>query len=73
MIIANVFLFLIMAYKYFPQTEEDIKEMLDVSGVKSLSDLYGEIPEELKLNREYNIQKLTLESILKNLGEKTSS
>ena len=44
-----------MAYKYFPQTEEDIKEMLDVSGVKSLSDLYGEIPEELKLNREYNI------------------
>ena len=43
MIIANVFLFLIMAYKYFPQTEEDIKEMLDVSGVKSLSDLYGEI------------------------------
>ncbi len=63
-----------MAYKYFPQTEEDIKEMLDVSGVKSLSDLYGEIPEELKLNREYNIpsemSEIDIRKHLEELGRK---
>ena len=63
-----------MAYKYFPQIEEDIKEMLDVSGVKSLSDLYGEIPEELKLNREYNIpsemSEIDIRKHLEELGRK---
>ena len=44
-----------MAYKYFPQTEEDIKQMLEVSGVKTLADLYGDVPEELKFKKEYCI------------------
>ena len=42
-------------YKYFPHTQEDVQQMLDVIGVKSLDDLYAEVPEELKLHRELNI------------------
>lgn len=42
-------------YKYFPHTAEDVQQMLDVIGVKSLDDLYAEIPEELKLHRELNL------------------
>ncbi|MCQ2293594.1 MAG: aminomethyl-transferring glycine dehydrogenase subunit GcvPA [Bacteroidaceae bacterium] len=42
-------------FKYFPHTSEDIREMLDVIGVKSLEDLYAEIPEELKFKGELNM------------------
>ena len=63
-----------MSYKYFPQTENDIKEMLEVSGAKSLSDLYGEIPEELKLGREYDIpsemSEIEIRKHLEELGQK---
>lgn len=44
-----------MAYRYFPHTEEDIKEMLKIAGVESLEALYAEIPEQLKLKSEYNL------------------
>ena len=44
-----------MAYKYFPHTDEDIQQMLKVAGVNTLADLYAEVPEELKLKRDYNI------------------
>lgn len=44
-----------MAFKYFPHTEEDIKQMLGVIGVGSLEELYGEVPEELKYKGELNI------------------
>lgn len=63
-----------MSYKYFPQTEDDIREMLDVSGVKALSDLYGEIPEDLKLGREYNIpsemSEIDIRKHFEELGQK---
>jgi len=42
-------------YKYFPHTDEDIRQMLDVIGVKSLDELYAEIPQELKLGRELDM------------------
>lgn len=41
--------------KYFPHTQDDIQQMLAAIGVKSLDDLYAEVPEELKLHRELNI------------------
>lgn len=44
-----------MPFKYFPHTEEEIKQMLDVIGVASLDDLYAEVPEELKFKGELNI------------------
>ena len=44
-----------MSNRYIPHTEEDIAAMLERVGVKSLDDLYAEVPEELKLHRELNI------------------
>lgn len=42
-------------YKYFPHTADDIQQMLDVIGVRSLDELYAEIPEEIKLHGELNL------------------
>lgn len=39
--------------KYFPHTQDDIEQMLAVAGLKSMDDLYGEIPEQLMFNREF--------------------
>ena len=44
-----------MAYKYFPQTEEDIREMLAKIGVGSLDDLYAEVPDEIRYKGEYRL------------------
>lgn len=41
--------------KYFPHTADDIQQMLEAIGVKSLDDLYAEVPEKLKLHRELDI------------------
>lgn len=44
-----------MAHHYFPHTAEDIRAMLDVCGVKSLNDLYADIPDEIRLKKEYDL------------------
>lgn len=44
-----------MAFKYFPHTEGDITEMLARIGVESLEGLYDEVPQELKLQRDYDL------------------
>ena len=44
-----------MAYKYFPQTEEDIREMLAKIGAGSLDDLYAEVPDEIRYKGEYRL------------------
>lgn len=44
-----------MSNKFIPHTEEDIRFMLDRIGVKSIDDLYAEVPEEVKLKGDYNI------------------
>ncbi len=41
-------------FKYLPHTEKDIKEMLQVIGVKSVDDLFEEIPKTL-LNPEFDV------------------
>lgn len=41
--------------KYLPQTESDIQKMLSVAGLKSLDDLYSDIPAALRLGRDYNL------------------
>lgn len=66
-----------MAYKYFPHTDEDIQEMLEVSGVSSLDALYGEVPGELKFKKEYDIPSAMSEFEIRNffteLGKKNQS
>lgn len=42
-------------HRYFPHTRADIAEMLEVCGVKSLADLYADVPEELRLKKPYNL------------------
>ena len=42
-----------MAYKYFPHTEEDIREMLAQIGVGSLEDLYADVPEAIRFKGDY--------------------
>lgn len=44
-----------MSHKYLPQTDADISEMLSAIGVESLQDLYADVPETLKLGRDYDL------------------
>ena len=44
-----------MAYKFFPQTEADIQEMLARIGVNTLDDLYSDVPECIRFRKEYNL------------------
>lgn len=48
--------------KYFPHTKEDIEQMLAVAGLKSMDDLYAEIPEQLLFNREFELPEAMSEA-----------
>jgi glycine dehydrogenase subunit 1 len=48
-------------YKYFPHTAEDLQQMLDKVGVKSLDDLYADIPETIRFRQEYNLPEAVSE------------
>lgn len=43
--------------KYIPDSKENIKKMLDEIGVKSIDDLFADIPEKIRLNGEIGIGK----------------
>ena len=58
-----------MQYKYFPHTEEDIRQMLDKIGVQSLDDLYEDVPEDIKLKGGYMLPSAYSETELRNLFE----
>lgn len=59
-----------MAYKYFPHTDEDIKEMLATIGAGSLEDLYAELPDSLRLKRDYKLPEALSEAEIRHLFEK---
>lgn len=65
-----------MAYKYFPHTSEDIRQMLDVIGVGSLDELYAEIPKELKLKKDLDIpdaqSEIEVRKTISSLAEKNN-
>ncbi|MDE6782157.1 MAG: aminomethyl-transferring glycine dehydrogenase subunit GcvPA [Paramuribaculum sp.] len=42
-----------MPHHYFPHTPEDVAEMLRRCGVGSLADLYADVPEELRMTKDY--------------------
>ena len=44
-----------MTYKFFPHTEEDLKEMLAKAGVSSLEELYAEVPESIRFKGDYDL------------------
>ena len=41
-----------MNFKYFPHTEEEIKQMLAKAGMESLDDLYSDVPEQIRFKGE---------------------
>lgn len=43
-------------FKYIPITDEDKEKMLSEIGVESVGELFSDIPNELKLNRDLNLE-----------------
>lgn len=56
-----------MAYKYFPHTEADLQEMLAKVGVKSLDDLYAEVPESIRFRGDYDLPEAKSEMEVRRL------
>lgn len=56
-------------FKYFPHTEEEIKEMLRVAGVDSLEELYSDVPESIRFKGDYDIPEAKSEIELRQLLE----
>ena len=44
-----------MTYKYFPHTDIELKEMLEVCGKRTLDELFDEIPESIQFKRDYDL------------------
>lgn len=42
-------------FKYFPHTEDDVRQMLQRIGVKSLDELYAEVPEQIRFRGDYDL------------------
>ena len=63
-----------MQYKFFPHTEEDLKEMLAKAGVSSLDGLYAEVPESIRFKGEYDLpeakSELEIRQFFGKLGKK---
>ena len=62
-----------MAYKYFPQTEEDLKAMMEKAGVENLGDLYAQIPKSIRFQGDYNIPEGMSEIEIRRVFEKLGS
>ncbi len=62
--------------RYIPLTQEDQKYMLGKIGVKSIDDLFSDIPESIKLNRKLNINdsfsELEVRKIMKKLSDQNN-
>jgi len=58
---------------YIPHSKEDIHYILDVLGLKSIDELFVDIPDDLKLNRDLNIPEgiteIELTRILKRMAD----
>ena len=53
-----------MSHRYIPLTDQDKQEMLDTIGAKSISELFGDIPADILLDRNLNIAKGEAETSL---------
>lgn len=63
-----------MNFKFFPQTKEEIEEMLKQAGMNSLDDLYADVPEQIRFRGEYDLpepmSETEIRSLFDKLGEK---
>lgn len=60
-------------YKYFPHTPSDLQEMLQKVGVKSLDELYAEIPEDIRFHGDYDLPSELSEIEVRQLFESLGS
>lgn len=56
-------------HRYFPHTPEDIAEMLKVCKMNDLGELYSDVPEELKLKRDYHLDSQKSEKEVRDFFE----
>ena len=59
-----------MNFKFFPHTEEEIQQMLARCGMKSLDDLYCDVPEQIRYRGEYELPEAMSEAEIRSLFEK---
>lgn len=64
-------------HRYIPNTEQDVKDMLEVIGVSTIDDLFMDIPEELRFQGDLNFHKayseIEVQNIMKKLADKNST
>ena len=60
-------------FKYFPHTEEDLQVMMEKVGVKSLDDLYAEVPDEIRFKGDYQLPEQMSEVEVRQLFEQLGS
>lgn len=58
-----------MNFKYFPHTEEEIKVMLEKTGMKSLDDLFADVPESIRFRGEYDLPEAMSETEIRSYFE----
>src|SRR5690625_2324877 len=54
-----------MGFRYLPMTDEDKQAMLDDIGIESTDELFSDIPEDVRFNRELDVKEVTSEHELK--------
>lgn len=63
-----------MNFKFFPQTKEEIEQILKQAGMNSLDDLYADVPEQIRFRGEYDLpepmSETEIRSLFDKLGEK---
>ena len=62
-----------MTYKYFPHTADDLQAMLEKVGVKSLDDLFAEIPADIRFRGDYQLPEQMSEMEVRRLFEQLGS
>ena len=59
-------------YKYFPHTDADLRDMLSQVGIKSLDDLYSQIPDSIRFRGDYHLplgmSEIEVRQIFERLG-----
>lgn len=59
-----------MNFKFFPQTKEEIEQILKQAGMNSLDDLYADVPEQIRFRGEYDLPEPMSETEIRSLFEK---
>lgn len=62
-----------MNFKYFPHTDEDLQAMLEKAGVKTLDELYAQVPESIRFRGDYELPSEMSELEVRQLFEQLGS